>query len=130
MDAYLLAIMRAVFMAAPSSAAQVTAWPTGTCLLSGAAGGSVPVTSFQPACSPRRTANEATGAASSFSIRLLRGSRLPGIGILRGAAKHRRISRRPLRRHLLTVPRSRSGGPGSNAHLTQAERPLLPGVEL
>jgi len=38
--AYLMAIMRAVVMAAPSSSVQATARPSGTCWSSGAAGGS------------------------------------------------------------------------------------------
>jgi hypothetical protein len=47
-DAYLMAIMRDVVMAAPSSSVQATARPSGTCWSSGAAGGSPPVTRLQP----------------------------------------------------------------------------------
>jgi len=51
------------------------------------AGGSWPVTSFQPTCNPLWTATDATIAAGAFSIRLLRGSRLPGIGVPRGGGQ-------------------------------------------
>ncbi len=104
-DAYLMAIMRAVVMAAPSSSVQATAWPRGTCLSSGAAGGSLPVTRLQPSCSPLRAATTATSPAASFSVRLARPSPLPGIGASRDACHAPRIPQRPPCCHRLTAHR-------------------------
>jgi hypothetical protein len=93
-DAYLMAIMRAVVTAAPSSSVQATAWTSGIRWSSGLAGGSVPVTRLQPTRATFWAASTASSPAACFSARLARSLPSSAIGIPRPAAKHRGHRRR------------------------------------
>ena len=93
-DAYLMAIMRAVVTAAPSSSVQATAWPSGIRWSSGLPGGSLPVTRLQPTRATFWAASTASSPAACFSARLERSLPSSAIGIPRAAAKHRGHRRR------------------------------------
>src|SRR6516225_11049961 len=104
LDVYLMAIMRAVAMAAPITSVQTMARPSGACWSSGPSGGSLPVTRFQASWSPLKTPAATAIPTACFSVWLTRLSDLsPAIAIPRLAARHRKNPQRHLCRHHLTL---------------------------
>jgi len=89
LDAYRMAIMRAVATAAPSSSVQATAWTSGICWSSALAGGSLPVIRRQPIRATFWAASTAISPAASFSARTEGPSPFSAIGVPRAAAEHR-----------------------------------------
>lgn len=98
--AYLMAIMRAVVMAAPSSSVQATARPSGTCWSSGAAGGSAPVTRRQPIRTAFWAASTAIIPAACSSAWTERLAPFSAIGVPRAAAMTTAIRGAFARNHL------------------------------
>ncbi len=100
LTAYLMAIMRAVVIAAPSSSVQATARPSGICWSSGAAGGSAPVTRRQPTRTAFCAASTAIIPAACSSARTERLASFSAIGVPRAAAMAAAIRGAFARNHL------------------------------